>query len=372
MKENRFEKHPKTYGLIFFCIISLLILAALEFALSSTNKVEIVTHIERHIRLKELSPSAELIVKPDSNYMKGTDSLVQKEYPLKIDRFGYIKPSLVHDTADVTILFLGGSTTECLYVEQENRFPYLVGRILENTIKGKRINSLNSGISGNHTLHSINILLNKGLLQKPDFVVMMHNINDLSILINEGSYWNNNPTRSLLIETNQSKSSTVQAGKDLIYSLIPNTYNLLLNIKNSFYGRQDEFEDVRNKDIVVDNSLVLKKFEKNLKAFIEIAKAYNSTPVLMTQANRFIKEPDDLIVKDWPNKNIIYDDYRDLYNQMNQVVRNVAREKDIVVIDLATIVPQSNEYLYDVVHYNDFGSKFVANYIAEMLEPLLK
>jgi len=52
-----------------------------------------------------------------------------------------------------------------------------------------------SGVGGNNSLHSIDILVNKVIPIKPDIVVMMHNINDLVTLIYDQTYWGKNPTR---------------------------------------------------------------------------------------------------------------------------------------------------------------------------------
>ena len=108
-------------------------------------------------------------------------------------------PSKIHDHPDLTIAFLGGSTTECIYVDEDNRFPYLAGRLLERQTHLK-VNSYNAGRSGNNTLHCLNILLNKVVNLKPDIVVLMENINDLAILMYEKTYWNTNPSRSPIQE----------------------------------------------------------------------------------------------------------------------------------------------------------------------------
>ena len=63
-----------------------------------------------------------------------------------------------------------------------------------------KVNSYNAGRSGNNTLHSLNILLNKVVNLKPDIVVLMENINDLAILMYEKTYWNTNPSRSPIQE----------------------------------------------------------------------------------------------------------------------------------------------------------------------------
>ena len=51
-------------------------------------------------------------------------------------------------------IFFGGSTTECIFVEESKRFPYLLTRILQRS-DGTLINSLNAGVSGNHSMHSL-------------------------------------------------------------------------------------------------------------------------------------------------------------------------------------------------------------------------
>ena len=96
---------------------------------------------------------------------------------------------------DLTLVFLGGSTVACIYVDEESRFPSLVGQLLSQQT-GKKVTSYNSGVGGNNSLHSLDILLNKIIPLKPDVVVMMHNINDLVALIYDKTYWSNNPTRS--------------------------------------------------------------------------------------------------------------------------------------------------------------------------------
>lgn len=84
----------------------------------------------RYILLREHEPLKNVIVEPNDSYMKISDSLVQKKYRLRVDENGFIMPSKIYDQPDMSIVFLGGSTTECLYMDEENRFPYLTGRIL--------------------------------------------------------------------------------------------------------------------------------------------------------------------------------------------------------------------------------------------------
>jgi hypothetical protein len=49
----------------------------------------------------------------------------------------------------------------------------------------------------------------------------------------------------------------------------------------------------------------------------------------------------------------------------------VGRKKGVLVIDLAREVPPDKEHLYDLVHFNDAGSRYAAQIIAAQLTPLL-
>jgi lysophospholipase L1-like esterase len=86
----------------------------------------------------------------------------------------------------VTIAFLGGSTTACNAVQEDARFPGLVGRLL--TEPGISTNGLNAVRSGG-TLHdTLNVLLNHVLPDEPDIVVVMHATNDIGVLHHQKSY----------------------------------------------------------------------------------------------------------------------------------------------------------------------------------------
>ena len=49
---------------------------------------------------------------------------------LRTDARSYILPSFQHSDPDATVAFLGGSTTECVAVAEELRFPALVSQLL--------------------------------------------------------------------------------------------------------------------------------------------------------------------------------------------------------------------------------------------------
>jgi len=117
-----------------------------------------------------------------------------------------------------------------------------------------------------------------------------------------------------------------------------------------------------------------KKFflKSQLKTFISISKAHNIEPILMTQANRMVLDPDPLIMR--PElENVLkiygvsYKTLVNIYNEMNDIIRDVAIEESILLIDLHKEIPKTRKYIYDVFHYNDLGSEKAAEIITSQL-----
>lgn len=370
MPQNRFTKHPKLTLALILTIILIILALGFETYLALT-KPDLLTKqgIKRSVRLSEYAPLSTHSSTPSDAWMMRTDSLLKKDYRWQIDEDGFIYPSRVHDDPDLKIVFLGGSTTECVYVDEKNKWPYLVGRLLEN--KHGKVNSYNSGVIGDNSLQLINILLNKIIPVNPDIVVMMETLNDLTILMYEGDYWNSNPYKSTFLY--KPKETFFSSFRGLLKSLkdllIPNLYQRISSVLIK-EGIIDEFAGVRGKKII-NKDYLIKKYKKNLQMFISICRSNGIVPVLMTQASRFKEKPDAVIIKHVlsieKDFGISYSQLRELFNAFNETVRTVGESNSVLVIDLAAKVPQEREYMYDYNHYNDKGSRFVAKIIASEL-----
>jgi lysophospholipase L1-like esterase len=366
---NWFENNPiKSLSLIL--IISLMIITIIADKIVSLQySADINPQITRYIRLREYPPLLNIKESIPDNYIKLiSDSLSQKKYLLRTDNNGFIIPSKIYDDPDLALVFLGGSTTECLYLEEENRFPYLVGRLIQKDL-GLKINSYNSARSGNNTLHSIDILLNKIIPIEPDVIIMMHNINDISILLHEKTYWNKNIHRSPLVEVPEAKN---------FREFFKTIKNLIIPYLYIYFGDMikplDEFEACRGEKIIIDKEKLNKEFTTNLEVFISICRAKNMIPVLMTMQSRFKDNPDPFILnamKTMEASGISYKEFKSIFDMFNQSIRQLGELRNVSIIDLAKIVPQEKEYIYDEVHFNDNGSKFGATIIKDALEPII-
>ena len=303
------------------------------------------------------------------------DTLVNKKYLLRIDNDGFIVPSKRYTNPDMSIFFLGGSTTECRYVAEDHRFPYLAGVLLEQQT-GLKINSYNAARSGNHSLHSLDILLNKVFPLKPDIIVMLHNINDLVVLLYESSYWNPKSSKPIIFDIN--KEIDANFYKIIRDRYIPNLAAAMHNFDKSLRSwmksgkkNNDEFAKIRGKRLIFDKSAIVAQFEMNLQSFIYLCKARNIIPVLMTMPSRFKEKPDQIILDTFKNVTIEYAQFRELFDLFNKSILKKAQENNIMVIDLAQEIPQENEFMCDIVHYTDTGARKIAGIISGRLQPVV-
>jgi hypothetical protein len=376
MSSNWFNKNPiKTIVITILVMLVMVIYGAekiLQYKNQGTGFNFNLPH--RAITLREYRPSMQLWIeagKEEQNY----DTLVAKKYLLRIDDDGFIVPSKKYDNPDMSIVFLGASTTECRYVAEDHRFPYLAGVLLEQQT-GIKINSYNAARSGNHSLHSLDILLNKVLPLKPDIVVMLENINDLVVLLYESSYWNDKSSKPVIFDIN--KEIDANFYKIVRDRYIPNLAAAMHNFDKSLRSlwksgnkSNDEFAKIRGKQLTVDKAAMIAQFEMNLQSFIYLCKARNIIPVLMTMPSRFKEKPDKIILDTFNNVTLDYSQFRELFNLFNKSIVKKAQENHIMVIDLATEIPQENEFMCDIVHYTDKGAGRIAGIISSRLQPVV-
>jgi lysophospholipase L1-like esterase len=383
LKKSWFEINPKktiVLLLMIFLVAATLITEKVLAYVNHSQKMVLFTE-RRYINLREYQPNLDVTDTPPAKAVREGDGLVQKPYRVRTDANGFILPYHQYDKPDFKVFFLGASTTACIYADEESRFPSLAGNLLEQQT-GKKITSINSGVGGNNSLHSLDILLNKLIPLKPDAVVLMHNINDLVALIYDKTYWSKNATRQPIIDYKLYKDLTgIKAVSTLARdTYIPNLHVAFRSLSKKIFGKQvkdpdDEFAYIRGKTVVFDGGQILEEFRMNLQTFINICKARRITPVLMTQFNRYRADPDPKIREAMAgfekDSKISGQQFKEIYDRFNEAVRQVGRQNGILVIDLARLIPQEPQYMYDVVHLNTTGSKLAAQLISEQLQPLM-
>ena len=366
------KKLVKILFTIFLSLALLFCLKSFDYILGKVLDHQVNNIHKRYINLREHVPNQISKYTPDNYYMSLTDTnlLEQKPYQLMTDENGFIigNNNLKKNYNNkIDFIFFGGSTTECLYMDQEKRFPYLLSQLLKRR-DGKDIYSLNAGVSGNHSIHTLLNLISKTLVIKPKYVFFMNNANDIHLVSKNLSLFFPPESRAIIKKDEIGFKTFLVYLKNLI---IPNLYSAYKRFINANIHSSDEFFTLRkNINKIEDMKKVINTdFKSSVKSFIYIVRSWNLEPILLTQFGRFYKE--DKYVSDLYKKlnpSIEYKYIVELFHYTNNIIREIAKEENVLLIDLEKeLRPFSKNVMYDPSHLNSKGSEIVANYIAEQI-----
>jgi hypothetical protein len=343
-----------------------------SFGIYRQGGPEVLTQGQRSILLREHSPNQTALVIPSDIYMDKTDGLIQKGYHISIDANGFIENGNLKTDNSFIIAFIGGSTTETIYVDERDRFPSIVERELREKLS-RNVRTINAGVSGNNSMHSLLNFQAKILPENPKVAILMHNINDFALLSKTGSYWIAPEGKNII----RGEGNTTERSNRISFfnimrvaknSFIPNLYDYLKPRLFPNLDVRDEFSGYRGEDIERHSIETRSMFEKSLRSFIVISHAWGVKPILMTQFNR-VSTSDYLFMKWIRGLGFGHQaqEMANLYSELNEITRKVAAETDTHLIDLDIKIPKSSEYIYDVVHLNSRGSELAGKIISQEL-----
>ena len=327
----------------------------------------------RYLVLREWRRNTDYQFVPSAERKRHPDGGLQETYQLATDKDGFIEPARRHAQPDLSVVFLGGSTTECMYVTPDNRFPHLTAIKLEQTL-GLKVNGINAALSGNNSMHSLLLLLGKVVPLRPNFVVLMHGINDIGTLTSNGTYWIKDGALRLLEEE---KTSVGDAGKMLVRTLIPYTAEQLQHgtkaVRALVRIRPARVQAPQSAGASDRRAEMARDFESSLRSFVRVATAWGITPVLMTQV--YVEPPSEAERSGaFANREQLAGGspqpggQPNLLDDFNAITREVARSEVTPLVDLARARTWRYGDVYDGVHFTDEGSKRVAEIVAAALK----
>jgi lysophospholipase L1-like esterase len=104
------------------------------------------------------------------------------------------------------------------------------------------------------------------------------------------------------------------------------------------------------------------RYKRRLKELIDISRMGDITPIFMTQPIPFGPVTDPNTGMDL--RRVAHGAYRyELLELYNDALREVARDNDVVLIDLAREVPKDTRLFFDAMHYTLSGEELVARII---------
>ena len=118
----------------------------------------------------------------------------------------------------------------------------------------------------------------------------------------------------------------------------------------------------------------LNQYRENVKEIIRLAKSMKTRIILLTQPSLFDDTPywrgiegEFYWVKNVKGKLSAATHWK-LLDIYNKELMEVCKDENVECIDLASLIPHSKLYFYDITHFNEKGAELVAEKIIEFLK----
>jgi lysophospholipase L1-like esterase len=364
-------------------VIALLICeAALQFALPSMRGKGYYFMPPNHRTLFRPRPGIMPGISGDSNFVTNSNGMRGDEFT----------------TQDCyRILAVGGSTTECSYLDQPETWTHLLQETLNRNTWNQKIWVGNAGLSGTTTRHHLVAMQYLPLREmKINAVILLMGINDLSVRLSHDKDYDPN-----FLEKPEVK-------KELLYRTFSGTYHLYP--EDPFYKRTALWQILRQwkqmmsmehiededgriyitwrehrrgapemRDALPDLSSALEEYARNITMIIDIAQEKSVRLILMTQPTMWRAGlPQDLDALLWlggigdfqKEGGKPYYSVAALEKAMkayNDTLLRVCRERGLECLDLASLLEKDTTVFYDDAHFNESGARKVAEALSRFM-----
>jgi GDSL-like Lipase/Acylhydrolase family len=287
------------------------------------------------------------------------------------------------------IITIGGSTTECIAQDDTQEWPHLLMVELNERQKGLPVWVGNAGVSGLNTVDHASCLRRLPVLRQADLLIFLIGVNDLAAaLLFDGA-----PTQEVLEDRAELFAEHAPPGVSRVRGL-PYRSWLLGLVRNSlkrlsqmiFVWRSQQGVQIgaslsgRAAGPVLplpDLRLALEEYAQRIRTLEQQCRQYHRRCVFLTQptmwrAGLSAAEQSLLYSGGVGNYGIVrgYVSAPELGRAMaayNQVLLAVCREDQLECYDMAAAIPKDTSAFSDESHYNDNGTRLVADYLAERL-----
>ncbi len=282
------------------------------------------------------------------------------------------------DFADrLTIIAVGGSTTECLALNENKSWPCQLLKRLQGPFPKVWLD--NAGLGGHSTFGHIVLMRDCIIHLKPKVVLFLVGINDVgrSDLMEKEHFRNVGKNLEKLLVAGAAHSEAASALLNLYRFYFP--ASIPLREVGELDFRTIGTKKISSKEeaaiLAKDRENYLPYYRQRLETLVKLGLEHHIDPVLVTQPVVYGTGVDDVTgvnLKDIDVYN--FTNGRTGWKELelyNEVTRQVGEEHGLLVIDLARELPKSSRYYYDLVHYDNEGADKVAEIIDSHLTPYL-
>ena len=294
-----------------------------------------------------------------------------------VNNIGFRGPELVtpKPANEYRVFLLGGSSTECLYLDDSESLDAVLQRALQPP-SGCVVKVYNAGKSGDASDDHVSMLVHRIVHLEPDLVVVFAGLNDLGRAIYRHDYRHmdpiaqpNRPSPIMLVA---SESQLFRRIHHAVKRVAPSELETMQGITNrTNYAKKVA---IRKSYPVTEGSprIDLAPYEENLRTLAGTTRANGARVVFLTQQTTWNSTVDPR-AEEWHWLTLLNgvryreDELDRALTQYNDVMRRVAAELDVPLLDLSMSLPKSLDFFYDDVHFNVRGAAEAGQLLARFL-----
>lgn len=274
----------------------------------------------------------------------------------------------------LTLVAIGGSTTECLYLGEGESWPERLAARLQPRFPGLWLD--NAGLDGHTTFGHLMLLDQIVAPLRPKLALFLIGLNDVG---REGPKGRELATASPSIVTRLARASAVVS---LLQNLGRRREAESLGLPHREldfrYVRQLPANQRRARALLAEDARQLPAYESRVEEIVRVCREAGIEPVLLTQPALYssAEDPDTgarLSFLEVDERRQIHAGLAwRLLEQYNDVTRAVAARRGVLLIDVARRLPGRSRDYYDWVHFTAPGADALAELVAADLAPFLE
>ena len=327
-------------------------------------------------------PDQRVVLRPNLEVLPG----LTEESVFTVNEFGFRSRRL--DAVEkpdgaLRVFAIGGSTTECYYLDDDVTWPELLQQGLFGATSSA-VDVVNCGHSGDTTREHLALVGQRLPAFSPDVVMMLVGINDL-VLQHQPGYSQLRDGGRSWVDDEASRGwlhkfkCTLSAASHLVRGAVW-TKRMWFSRDGRGNPIQDEYgrwiDSVRRARAslpveVMDPALGPKpEYAANLRGLVALCRAMSASPVLITQPMMWGAPPGEWERLLWVTvggRRYPHEQLWRLMEHYNDVVRAVAAETGATLVDLARLLPKDPDYFYDDDHFTIAGARAVAVIVRDAL-----
>jgi len=276
----------------------------------------------------------------------------------------------------LTILTIGGSTTECFYLSDGRTWPDLLGEKLSRDFNRVWMN--NAGLDGATTYRHLILMEDYVAKLRPKVVLFLIGINDVGAGNLEAA--DQRPGHYLRRQWH------AFLYRSEVYVLGQNLWRYLIAQSRGLHHTEISLRKVETLDHHIPEATTQKTlddyrsdslpfFAARLQRLIKVCRDHGIEPVLLTQPTLYGPDVDPVTgvnlatvkLGEHLNGRLMFA----IVELYNEVTRQAAQKNGVLLIDLARELPRNSAFYYDYLHYTEPGAREVASIVDRQLAPWL-